>query len=199
MQAVASVIESGCYGTCKQLHFFSWFSPPLLLYLERILYALNLVQEVLVCFQAVFHLCAAVDDGRVVTVADELTNAACRHFCVFLCQIHRYLTRNHKVTLAALASHSRRRYVEMGAYALYDVVNGKRLVVYLHSAFNDNLCQPHVDFAVVDDGVCHERVYDTLQVSDAAVGGLRYELNDITRYLQAVFTDFVLKNVYARR
>ena len=40
-----------------------------------------------------------------VTVADELTDSACRHLCVLLSQVHRHLTHLHQFTLATLAKY----------------------------------------------------------------------------------------------
>ena len=73
------------------------------LQLERVLNARNLVHEEFVGGHALVNLGAAVDHRRVVSATEKLTDSRCRHLGVFLCEIHRHLTRFHIFTLAASA------------------------------------------------------------------------------------------------
>lgn len=154
--------------------------------------------ESAVYLQALLYLCTTVDHGRVVAVADELADATGGHLGVFLCKIHRHLARRYKVALAALGTHLSLSDVVVVANLFHDVVDGERTVVDLDGTLDDTLSQLHIDVAVIDDGVGHQRVDHTLQVAHAATGRLSNEGDDVIGYLQAVTTDLVTQDVYAQ-
>lgn len=139
-----------------------------------------------------------MDHSGVVAVADELADAAGRHLGVFLSKIHRYLTGHHIVALAALRAHLRLRDIVVVAHLLHDVVDSERTVVDLDSTLDDTLSQLHVDVAVINNGVGHQRVDHTLQVSYAATGRLCDESNDIVGNLQSIAADLAAQDVDAQ-
>ena len=151
--------------------------------------------ESAVYLQALFYLRTAVDHGRVVAVADELANAAGRHLRVFLCQIHRHLTRHHKVALATLGAHLSLRDIVVVAHLLHDVVDGERTVVDLDGSLDDTLSQLHVDVAVIYDGVGHQRVDHTFEVAHAAAVRLGNVCDDVVGDLQSVTADLTAQDV----
>ena len=136
--------------------------------------------------------------GGVVAVANELSDAAGRHLRVFLSQVHRPLTSQHIVALSALGVDLFGRYVVMAAHLIEYVVDGKRMVVDLNRSLDDAFGQSHVDLAVVNNGVCHERVDDPLQVAHAAIGCLRDELDDVARYAQSVASYLIFQDIDAK-
>ena len=85
-----------------------WF---LFLQPERGLYADDLCGEGFVDLYALLYLCAGMDDGGMVTVADKLTDAAGGHLRVFLREIHRYLPGHDIVALPAFRVDLSRRHV----------------------------------------------------------------------------------------
>ena len=138
-----------------------------------------------------------MDDGRVVASAHEFSDARGRHPRVFLRQIHRHLSCRHQLALAALAIDRRRAHTEVVAYGFENVIDGERAVVGLHGALDDALGQPHVDGAVIDHAVGHQRIHCAFEVAHAAVGRLGDVLHHLVGNLQAVALDFVLENVDA--
>ena len=86
----------------------------------------------------------------------------------------------------------------MAAYLIQDVVHRQGMVVDLDGTLDDTFCQPHVDVAVVDDRISHQRVDHTLQIAHRAIGRLGNELDDIGGNLQAVTTALGVQNVDAQ-
>ena len=135
---------------------------------------------------------------RVVTTADELTNARCRHLGVLLSQVHRYLTHHDEVALAALAEHMLLLNIVMVADLLQDIVNGQRLVVNLHSTLHHTLCQSHVYIRVIDNRISQQRVNDALQVTNRTIGRFSNKLDDVGRNLQTITTTLCVEDVNAQ-
>jgi hypothetical protein len=80
-----------------------------------------------------------------ITIANQLPDTRGWHLGILLGQIHRHLTHLHQTALSALAEDVLLRYLIVMAYLLKDIVDGKGMIVYLHGALDDTLCQPHVD------------------------------------------------------
>ena len=97
-----------------------------------------------------------MDDGRVVAVADKLSDTAGRHLRVLLSQIHRHLSHLYQIALAALARHLTLLDIVVTAHLLENLVDGERMVVDLHCTLNDTLGQTHIDIGVVDNGIGHQ-------------------------------------------
>ena len=60
--------------------------------------------------------------------------------------------------------------VIMITYLIDDIVNGERMIVYLHSTLDDTLRQPHIDVTVINHRIGQERVDDAFQIAHTAVG-----------------------------
>lgn len=170
----------------------------LLLQLERMLNAVDLLKECLVDLQALLYGRTAVEHGAVITTADELTDTRGRHLGVLLCQIHRQLSYLYQFALTALAEDVLLGHTEMLAYLLENVVDRKWIVVHLDGTFDDTLSQTHVDIRVVNDRIGHERIKHTLQIADRAIGCLSDKLDNLCRNLQAVTTALGLQDVDAQ-
>ena len=136
-----------------------------------------------------------MDHRRVIAVAYQLTDTACRHLRILLSQVHRHLTNLHQITLAALTGNLTLLDIVMTAHLLKDLINGERMVVDLHGSFDDALSQTHVHIGVVDNGISHQRVDDSLKIADAAVGRLCNILDDISRNLQTVTTALRMEDI----
>ena len=57
----------------------------------------------MVNLQSALNLSTAVDDGAMVAATNHLTYAYGRNLGIFLCEVHRHLTRHDKLALAAAA------------------------------------------------------------------------------------------------
>ncbi len=86
----------------------------------------------------------------------------------------------------------------MVAHRIENIVDGQRMVVNLHGTLDDALGQPHIDIAVVDHRIGHQRVHHTLQVAHTAIGGLCDKPNHIRGNLQAITLDLALKDINAQ-
>ena len=84
--------------------------------------------------------------------------SACWHLGVFLCQIYRHLTSHNVVFLSAAAVDVGRRNIVVLANAFDDVVYRKRIFLYLYRALDYALGKLHVNVAVVNYAVSHERI-----------------------------------------
>ena len=133
-----------------------------------------------------------------VAVADELTNAGCRHLGVFLRKIHRHLAHKDILALATATEHVLLGDIEMTAHLVENVVDGERMVVHLHCTLDDSLCQVHVDITIIYHGICQERINHSLKVAHTAA----CRLGDISDYilgnLQSVATALVLEDIHAQ-
>ena len=130
-----------------------------------------------------------------IAVADQLADTSCRHLRILLSEVHRHLTDLHQITLTAFTGHLTLLDIVMTAHLLKDLINGERMVVDLHSPFDDTLSQTHVHIGVVDNGISHQRVDDSLKIADAAVGCLCNILDDIGRNLQTITTALRMEDI----
>ena len=147
----------------------------LLFKLEGILDAGEFCLESQIHFQALLDGIAAVDNRRVVAVADELSDATGGHLRIFLSQIHRHLTHLHKVAFAALAEHLTLLDIVVTAHLLEDLVNSERMVIYLDGTLDDALGQTHIDI----------RSFSNI-------------LDDVGRNLQTVATTLGTENIFTK-
>lgn len=128
----------------------------LFLQLKRGLYADDLSRESFVDLKSFLYTRAGMDDGRVVTVTDELADTTCRHLRVFLSQIHRHLTSLHILTLATLTEDVTLLNSKMPTNLLEDIIYCQRVIVYLHSTLNDTLSQTKVYIRVIYNRISHQ-------------------------------------------
>lgn len=175
-----------------------FFAKLLLFQTERVLDTVHFVLEGLVNLQTLLDGRTTMNDGAVVAASNELSDAACRHLGIFLCEIHRHLTDNDIVTLARTAENILLLNTIVMANLLHDIINSERFVVYLDSTLDDTLGQTQVDIGVVDNGIGQQRIDDTFKVAHGTIGGLGNILDDVVGNLQSVATAFGIEDVLAQ-
>ena len=95
--------------------------------LEGILDTTQFCGEGFINLQALLNRITAVDDGGMVTIAYQLSNAPCWHLGVFLSQIHRHLTSLHILTLATLTEDVTLLNSKMPTNLLKDIIYCQRV------------------------------------------------------------------------
>ena len=175
---------------CKNLYCFER---------ERGLYALKLVRELVVNLQSALNLSTAVDDGAMVAATNHLTYAYGRNLGIFLCEVHRHLTRHDKLALAAAAVDIVDGDVEMVAHSTDDLFHGDvLLLLHLNRAFEHLLSHRHVYATLVDHREGLKHVEHALKVAHRAVGVAGYKLGHIARYVEILLIDVLAEDVHAQ-
>lgn len=93
-----------------------------------------------------------------ITITNKFADSRSRHFGIFLCQIHRYLSCHDIITLTALAVHGSNRYIIMMANRFNDIIDGERLIIHLHRTLDDALRRTDINAAVINDAVSRKTV-----------------------------------------
>ena len=136
-----------------------------------------------------------MNNGRVVTTTNKLSDARCRHLGVLLCEVHRYLAYHDVVALATLAEHLLLRHVIVIANLFQNVIYSKWLVVYLDSTLDHTLSQSHIHIRIIDNGIGQKRIDNSLQVADTAIGCLSNKLNNISGNFQTITTALSIEDI----
>ena len=97
--------------------------------------------------------------------------------------------------LPALAMNGSSGHVEVTANSLQDIIDCERFVVSFDGTVDDALCEPDVYVTIIDNAKCHERVDDTLKVTNTSIGCLGYKVDNVVRYLKPIATNFTLENI----
>ena len=117
---------------------------------------------------------------------------------MFLSQVHGYLPYLCQRLLAALGEHFFLLDIEVSANFVENEIYGHRFFFHFYRAFEDLFCQRQVYISVPYDGVSHERIDYTFQLTYAVVHVFRDEVDDFFRYFQAVLPDFVFQDIMAK-
>ena len=85
----------------------------------------------------------------------------------------------------------------MIAHFVDNIIDGERFVVYLDSTHHHPTRQFHVDIAVIDHRISHERIDDAFQVSHTTIGRVGNILNHLFREIESVVLYFAVQDVAA--
>lgn len=97
-----------------------------------------------------------------IAITNEFADSRSRHFGIFLCQIHRYLSCHDIITLTALAVHGSNRHIIMMANRFNNIIDGERLIIHLHRTLDDAFGKTDINAAVINNAVSQKTIDGSL-------------------------------------